>query len=270
MERNELYVQYIRLRDAGKHYDAENLLDSHGASNVEKINMSDWWWAGRPEAPPPVGGRDDEAAREGASNPKHAAGRAKPGMECAPSPAAYWWAYAQEDGAHKYGAYNWRDTKVQMSVYIAAAKRHLDLMLEGEWLDIGDEKTKGSDGPHAAHVMACMGILIDAYYSETLIDDSVGNGQTLRQAMRDIAGLRQSRGFTEKDPLLTRTRRKSSDSLAGKKGTNTAMPAPRKSDAGDTEGEAVHHKEQTIFSGAVWNFGDENPTEFGVPSASTD
>lgn len=131
-------------------------------------------------------------------NPKHAAGRAKPGTSCVPGTALYWQAYVHEVGAGKYGAFNWRGTNVIASIYTDAAKRHLDALLEGEWLDLED------GAPHAAHVMACMAVLIDAHEHKTLIDDTGEHAETLREVWERINDLRTGRGLHNQNPLSQR------------------------------------------------------------------
>jgi len=128
-----------------------------------------------------------------AENPKDRAGSAKPNLACTPAPAAYWWGYVHEDGAAKYGAFNWRQSPVRASVYIEAARRHLALMEAGEIND------PDSGAPHAAHVMAGMAILIDAFYAETLVDDLGRDTRPLRKVMNEIADVRARRALPDVD-----------------------------------------------------------------------
>lgn len=69
------------------------------------------------------------------------------------------------DGATKYGAYNWRNKSVSASIYIDAAKRHLDLWFEGQ------EFASDSKVHHLGHALACCAILLDAQECGRLIDD---------------------------------------------------------------------------------------------------
>lgn len=88
-------------------------------------------------------------------------------------------AMAFADGATKYGPYNWREKTVSSSIYISAAKRHLDA-----WFD-GEECSRDANVHHLGHVMACMAILIDAQSIGRLNDD-----RPLPGGMADlIAGL---------------------------------------------------------------------------------
>lgn len=104
-----------------------------------------------------------------ALNPKDLAARSagKPDLSLNPPEGARIQAFAQMDGARKYGPYNWRRTPIKLSVYVAAAKRHLDAIMDGE------DRALDSDIDHWGHVMACGGIVLDAKRHGTLIDDRV-------------------------------------------------------------------------------------------------
>lgn len=99
------------------------------------------------------------------NNPKTAIGATKVPLHLVPPVANHYLALAFEDGARKYGPYNWRDKKVSSSVYVGAAKRHLDAWWDGEELS-ADAKVH-----HLAHAMACLTILLDAMTVDKLNDD---------------------------------------------------------------------------------------------------
>lgn len=99
------------------------------------------------------------------SNPKHAAGLAKPAIHLAPSSAIILMAMVFELGARKYGPFNWRETAVVRSIYLDAAQRHLLALQDGQDMD------EESGLPHEAHIMCCMAIVIDARELGKLIDD---------------------------------------------------------------------------------------------------
>lgn len=84
-----------------------------------------------------------------------------------------------EDGAVKYGPYNWRQNKVICSIYIDAAMRHLQQFMDGE------ECASDSKKPHLGHALACLGIIVDAKETGNLVDDR----PTAGAASRLIAGL---------------------------------------------------------------------------------
>jgi hypothetical protein len=70
-----------------------------------------------------------------------------------------------KNGANKYGQFNWVDNPVSASTYIDAAFRHLMA-----WANCEDHDDE-SGLNHAAHVMACMCIVLDAQMDGSLIDD---------------------------------------------------------------------------------------------------
>lgn len=98
-------------------------------------------------------------------NPKDRLGSMKTPLGLVPKVCIAACARVMELGAAKYGPYNWRENAVREQVYIDAARRHLDLAESGE--DVDDE----SGQSHYAHVMACMGILLDARATGNLVDD---------------------------------------------------------------------------------------------------
>lgn len=100
-------------------------------------------------------------------NPKTAEGLKKPQLQLVPPSAVQAEAVAFLDGAEKYGPYNWRQKPVSISTYVAAARRHLDALWDGE--DLVQDSKNGAT--HMAAVRACMAILIDAKAAGMLIDD---------------------------------------------------------------------------------------------------
>lgn len=99
------------------------------------------------------------------TNPKKAMGMAKPPMHLIPDSAMIHAAMAFKDGAAKYGPYNWRDDPVDITTYIAAAKRHLALYFNGQ-------RVTSDTGVHnLGAVIACCAILLDAEAHGSLIDD---------------------------------------------------------------------------------------------------
>jgi len=100
------------------------------------------------------------------TNPKDLVGAKKVSLNLVPAASNIYQALAMEDGAVKYGPYNWRENKVIASIYVAACKRHLDA-----WYDESEELAKDSRRPHLGHAIACLGIIIDAYETGNLVDD---------------------------------------------------------------------------------------------------
>lgn len=99
------------------------------------------------------------------TNPKDLVGAKKTRLSLVPPSSLIYQALAMEDGAAKYGAYNWREKKVSLSIYIDAAIRHLLAYYDGE------EFAPDSKKPHLAHALATIGIIIDALETGNLIDD---------------------------------------------------------------------------------------------------
>jgi Domain of unknown function (DUF5664) len=98
-------------------------------------------------------------------NPKKLYGAQKPDLSLIPPVAQLHQAMAFENGAAKYGAYNWRDLPVEAMTYIAAAKRHLDLFLDGQ------DYSSDAKVHNLGHVMACCAILLDSQELGCLLDN---------------------------------------------------------------------------------------------------
>lgn len=90
------------------------------------------------------------------NNPKTAMGALKLPLDLVPPSATHFLAMAMADGAKKYGPYNWREHAISTSVYIGAAKRHIDAFWDGE------TNAEDSKVHHIAHAMACLAIMLDA------------------------------------------------------------------------------------------------------------
>lgn len=98
-------------------------------------------------------------------NPKDLLGLKKTRLSLVPPSSTIYQALAMEDGAKKYGPYNWRENAVIASIYVDAAKRHIDA-----WFD-GEEFAPDSGKPHLGHALACLGIIVDALETGNLKDD---------------------------------------------------------------------------------------------------
>ena len=119
------------------------------------------------------------------TNPKDLIGVTKVNLFTVPPASIVYEALAMQDGARKYGAYNWRAKKVVASIYVAAALRHVYKFLDG--VDIDPE----SGLPELAHAKACLGILIDAKETGNLVDDRPTPGPTARllEQYREVPNL---------------------------------------------------------------------------------
>lgn len=116
-------------------------------------------------------------------NPKDIFGDRKVSLSKLPAVAVAHGAHAMMDGAQKYGAYNWRDKAVISSIYVDAAKRHLD-----DWFE-GQERAKDSEVHHLGHAIACCAILLDAQETGNLIDDRPAGAGVADRVFDEIAAI---------------------------------------------------------------------------------
>lgn len=98
-------------------------------------------------------------------NPKDLVGAKKAPLRYVPPALMLEVAPIMENGAMKYGPFNWREQPVSAVTYVEAVQRHLFA-----WLD-GQENAEDSGLPHLAHAAASLGILLDAIANKTLLDD---------------------------------------------------------------------------------------------------
>lgn len=103
-------------------------------------------------------------------NPKDAIGDTKPQIHLVPPAGLIYEAKVMALGASKYGAYNWRDSKVRRTVYLSAILRHVLRSLDGE--DVDPE----TGVPHEASIAANAHIILDALANDVLIDDRPTSG----------------------------------------------------------------------------------------------
>lgn len=119
-----------------------------------------------------------------AENPKDIIGATKPGLRHVPPGPLYLVGLAMDDGARKYGAFNWRKTPIAASIYLDACKRHMDSFFHGAVL------AEDSGIPHLAHAAACLLILLDAEQQGCLKDDRPHHNVPLDEILvriRDLA-----------------------------------------------------------------------------------
>jgi hypothetical protein len=134
---------------------------------VPHVCKRQYWPAGVADldGPLPIMKLEDDS-----TNPKQKYGDKKVPLAFVPPASIIYEALAFKEGARKYGAYNWREKKVELMTYLHAALRHLYAMLDGEELD------PESGLHHIGHVKACMGILADARETGNLIDNRPPRG----------------------------------------------------------------------------------------------
>lgn len=99
------------------------------------------------------------------SNPKDDAAIDRVPLSLVPTSAIAEEAMAFLEGHNKYGAYNWRVAGVQCSVYVDAARRHLDKFWNGQ------DRDPTSLVHELASVRACCAILIDSFEIGNINDD---------------------------------------------------------------------------------------------------
>lgn len=104
------------------------------------------------------------------SNPKDLIGSKKAPLGLVPPALEIGAAEAMANGAEKYGPYNWRETPVEYMTYLAAIKRHVDALIDGE--DVAPD----SGIHHLKHIVAGGGILLDSLGLGTLIDNRPPKG----------------------------------------------------------------------------------------------
>lgn len=123
------------------------------------------------------------------TNPKKSQGALKAPIGYAPTTAILEMEAVMAGGAHKYGAYNFRDSPIDAMTYIGAIGRHLALFTDGVDID------KESGRLHLAHIMACCAVAIDAQYTKMFVDNRSKTG-LVEGILEDCA--RTHNGYTEK------------------------------------------------------------------------
>ena len=105
------------------------------------------------------------------TNPKDALGIQKVPLSLIPLSSQIPTALAHLEGALKYNPWNWREKGIAASVYIDATLRHILKWYHGEQLD------SDSGIHHLGHAAACLNILMDAQFHDSLIDDRPPAGE---------------------------------------------------------------------------------------------
>ena len=98
-------------------------------------------------------------------NPKAVAGRKKLRFQFLPIDVLEEVAGGMAEGADKYGAYNWRDTEIQMSDYYDSTMRHVTAWFKGEDID------PDSNIHHLSKAIAGLVVVRDAIMTDSCIDD---------------------------------------------------------------------------------------------------
>jgi hypothetical protein len=111
-------------------------------------------------------GRTSASSPNVAGNPKDAIGSKKTPTSTVPGTIEQELGLAFLEGALKYGRHNYRAAPVRASVYVDAARRHMQA-----WYDAGQNTDPDSGLSHLIKAMACLGIIRDTQICKTLIDD---------------------------------------------------------------------------------------------------
>lgn len=99
------------------------------------------------------------------SNPKDIIGSDKMPLHLWPETATLYGTLGMLEGALKYGRNNFRAVGVRATIYIDAARRHLNAWASGE------DTAPDSGLPHLGHALACIAILVEALAQGNLEDD---------------------------------------------------------------------------------------------------
>lgn len=167
----------IRLQDARNRYHRRHAeaVAQYGAHNLPAL-VPDI------HGPKP-GGKLRTRDGEKPTNPKDAIGTNKLPLHLWPTTATALGCIAFAEGMLKYGRTNWRKTGVRASIYVDAAKRHLDAWFEGE------EVAPDSGVPHLGNALACIAILVDARAAGKLHDDRAFNGAGYRAMVDELTAV---------------------------------------------------------------------------------
>lgn len=104
-------------------------------------------------------------------NPKQAFGDKKVPLQLVPPSAMIYIALGLREGVEDYGAWNWRDTKVEAMTYIGSTLRHI-----ADFVDGYDTDPDNPEKPSLAGAIANLAILIDALENDSLIDNRPPKG----------------------------------------------------------------------------------------------
>ena len=103
-------------------------------------------------------------------NSKAVIGQLKVPMGLLPPAAKIHGALAMQDGAKKYGAFNFRESEVSYTMYLDAIERHHGCVLDGE------DFAHDSLVHHLGCIIASAGILLDAIENGNILDDRPPKG----------------------------------------------------------------------------------------------
>ena len=103
-------------------------------------------------------------------NPKDSAAAEKPRLDAMPTELLFEIGAALQEGADKYGRFNWREAGITSSVYFNATLRHLLSWWQG--VDIDPD----SGLPHITKAIASLMVLRDAQRCGMVVNDDRHGG----------------------------------------------------------------------------------------------
>ena len=117
-------------------------------------------------------------------NPKTQFGVEKTPLHLVPPTGIAYAAAAFQEGALKYGPYNWREKTISSSVYYSAMMRHMNKRWDGEDCD------PDTGVPHVASAIACLMMIPDAESIGMLNDDrpTMGGAPVVHKQLENIVG----------------------------------------------------------------------------------
>jgi len=162
------------------------------------------------------------------TNPKDLIGSDKLPLHLWPSTASALGCIAMLNGALKYGRSNFRAVGVRASIYVDAAKRHLNAWFEGEEHDPDDGV------PHLSAALACIAIIVDAQAAGELHDDRMYPGgyrsfvDALTPHVKRLKELHSGRNPVHYTIQSSDVSQAGNDVLQGRPQTPAPQPAPGK------------------------------------------
>jgi len=105
-------------------------------------------------------------------NPKDVIGTKKIPVGLLPGAGIILGSLAMADGAKKYQPYNWREQKIQYTIYLDAMERHILALRDGE------DNATDSNVHHLGHIIAGASILADAIFGGFVVDNRPKAGPT--------------------------------------------------------------------------------------------
>jgi hypothetical protein len=161
----QLYLDNMKAREEALEAD-----EVEEYEEIDRLMKEEEWQLDYGYTPPPASNHWHSDPEDGGTNPKAGLGALKAPMGFSPPTAIIEMETVMAGGAYKYGAYNFRDTKIDAMTYIGAIDRHFKL-----WQD-GVDNDEESGQSHLAHIMACCALVIDSMHTNMLVDNRHKSG----------------------------------------------------------------------------------------------